>query len=97
MPSDIAQEIVDKIFGDDKIGAIDSVGQGITQSTFDLIQQKKLEFAKEWGFDLDDTGQTDADEIADNIENSNEEEYPEDIENTEDTETEEETDDETYQ
>lgn len=99
MPSDIAKQIVDQIFGDDKSGAIDSVEQGITNNTFDLIQQKRLEFANQWGFDLGDTGQETADEIQDTTFDSSEEELEDvdDGEGSEETETEEETDDETYQ
>ena len=67
MPSDIAQQIVKQIFGDEKAAAIDSVNDALSASAFDAIQAKKLEFAKSMGFDLDDTGQDAADEVADKL------------------------------
>ena len=41
MPSDIAKEIVDKIFGDQKADAIDATNAAMNSATFDLIQQQK--------------------------------------------------------
>ena len=65
MPSEIAKQIVQQIFGDDKAKAIDSVNDALGAASFDAIQQrKKLEFAKSMGFDLEDTAQDAADEIA---------------------------------
>ena len=65
MPSEIAQKIVDQIFGDDKAKAVDSVQDAISAKAYDAIQARKLEFAKTMGFELDDTAQASADEIAD--------------------------------
>lgn len=63
MPSDIAKQIVQQIFGDEKSAAIDSVNNALGAASYDAIQAKKLEFAKSMGFDLDDTAQSAADEI----------------------------------
>jgi|TARA_B100000035_G_scaffold210154_1_gene179878 hypothetical protein len=65
MPSDIAKEIVDKIFGDQKADAIDATNAAMNSATFDLIKQQKLNFAKTMGFDLGDTAQDSADAVAD--------------------------------
>ena len=67
MPSEIAQQIVQQIFGDDKSAAIDSINSGLGAAAYDVVQARKLEFAKTMGFDLDDTAQASADEIADNL------------------------------
>ena len=67
MPSDIAKQIVNKIFGDDKASAMDDINDALGAATFDAIQARKLEFAKSMGFDLDDTAQDAADEIADTL------------------------------
>jgi len=67
MPSDIAKQIVQQIFSDDKAAALDSVNQAIGAASYDAIQQRKAEFAKSMGFELDDTAQASADEIADNL------------------------------
>jgi hypothetical protein len=67
MPSEIAQQIVNQIFTDDKVAAIDSINDALGAASFDAIQARKLEFAKSMGFDLDDTAQASADEIADNL------------------------------
>jgi len=88
MPSDIANEIVDKIFGDEKSKALDAVSDALGARTYELIQQRKLEFAKTMGFDLGDTAQDAADAVADAL--------PDNIPDEEETpETEEETTDET--
>ena len=63
MPSNAALDIVDKIFGDQKAQAIDATNDAIAATTYDMIQAKKLEFAKQMGFDLDDTAQAAADEV----------------------------------
>ena len=113
MPSDIAKEIVDKIFGDSKQDAMDSVNDALASKTMDLIQAKKLEFAASMGFNLDDTGQDAADAVADALPDGTEapedyevdgrlpEDPPEDptaeIETEETPDTEEETTDETDQ
>jgi hypothetical protein len=67
MPSDIAQQIVQQIFSDDKASAIDSINDALGAASYDAIQARKLEFAKAMGFDLDDTGQDAADELADTL------------------------------
>ncbi len=64
MPSDIANQIVKQVFGDDKASAIDSINDALGSATYDAIQARKIEFAKSVGFDLGDTGQDDADEIS---------------------------------
>ena len=65
MPSEIANTIVNHIFSDEKSKAIDATNDALSAAAYDAIQAKKLEFAKDWGFDLDATGQKAADEIAD--------------------------------
>ncbi len=67
MPSDIASDIVNKIFADDKAGAIDAVADGLNAQSYELVQQKKIEFAKQWGFNPDDTAQAVADELTDEL------------------------------
>ena len=67
MPSEIAQKIVDQILGDEKSKAIDSVNDALAAASYDAIQARKVEFAKSMGFELDDTAQDAADEIADNL------------------------------
>ena len=64
MPSDIAKQIVQQIFSDDKAAAIDSMNDALSAATYDAIQQQKINFAKQMGFELDDTAQDAADEIA---------------------------------
>lgn len=78
MPSDIAKQIVNKIFGDDKVSAMDDINDALGAATYDAIQARKLEFAKSMGFDLDDTAQDAADEIADTLPDGTEE--PETVE-----------------
>ena len=78
MPSEIAQQIVQQIFGDDKAKAIDSVNDALAAAAFDAVQQRKIEFAQSMGFELDDTAQDAADEIADNL--PDESEQPETVE-----------------
>lgn len=67
MPSEIAQTIVNQIFGDDKASAIDSTNDALSAAAYDAIQKQKVEFAKQMGFDLDDTAQASADEVADKV------------------------------
>jgi len=67
MPSEIANTIVNHIFSDEKAKAIDATNDALNASTYDAIQAKKIDFAKEWGFNPDETGQADADEIADKV------------------------------
>ena len=78
MPSEVAKEIVDKIYGDDKASALDAVKDAISAKSYELIQQRKLDFAKSMGFDLDDTAQDAADEIENSLPDSTE--SPEDVE-----------------
>ena len=63
MPSDIAKQIVQQVFGGDKAAAVDSINDALGASTYDAIQARKVEFAKAMGFELDDTAQDSADEI----------------------------------
>ncbi len=67
MPSELATDIVNKIFADDKSGAIDAVADGLNANSYDLVNQKKIEFAKRWGFNPDDTAQAVADELTDEL------------------------------
>jgi len=67
MPSEISKQIVQQIFSDDKAAAIDSVNDALAAASFDAIQARKIEFAKSMGFDLDQTAQDSADEIADSL------------------------------
>ena len=62
--SELAQDIVDKVFAGDKTGTIDAVGAAIQDRAYDLIQQKKIEVAQQWGFELDQTGQAAADVVS---------------------------------
>ena len=78
MPSDIAQQIVKQIFGDEKAAAIDSMNDALSAAAYDAIQQRKVDFAKSMGFELDDTAQDAADEVADNLPDGTEE--PETVE-----------------
>ena len=65
MPSEIAKQIVQQIFGDDKAKAIDSVNDALVRLHTMQFKQQKINFAKSMGFELDDTAQDVADEIAD--------------------------------
>tara|TARA_B100001250_G_scaffold142517_1_gene121951 strand:+ start:541 stop:912 length:372 start_codon:yes stop_codon:yes gene_type:complete len=65
MPSEIANKIVDHIFGDEKAKAIDATNDALSAASYDAIQAKKIDFAKQWGFNPDETGQAVADELAD--------------------------------
>ena len=78
MPSEFAQQIVDRIFADEKALAIDATNDALSATTYELIQQKKLEFAKSMGFDLGDTAQDSADEIEDSLADVSD--SPEDVE-----------------
>ena len=49
MPSDIAKQIVQQVFGDDKAAAVDSINDALGASTYDAIQARKVEFAKAMG------------------------------------------------
>ena len=78
MPSEISKQIVDKIFGDEKASAIDSVNDALSAVAYDAIQARKAEFAKSMRFELDDTAQDAADEIAADLATDNAE--PETVE-----------------
>ena len=65
MPTDVANQIVNHIFGDEKAKAVDATNDALAASAYDAIQAKKLDFAKQWGFNPDQTGQAVADELAD--------------------------------
>lgn len=65
--SELAQDIVDKVFAGDKSAAVDAVGNAIQDRAYELIQQKKVEIAQQWGFELDQTGQSAADEVSNNL------------------------------
>jgi uncharacterized protein (DUF4213/DUF364 family) len=67
MPSDISKQIVQQIYDADRASAIDSINDALGAATYNAIQARKLEFAKSMGFDLDDTAQDAADEIADSL------------------------------
>ena len=73
MPSEIAKQIVDRIFGDEKSKAVDLTNDALASATYDAIQARKLEFAKTMGFDLDDTAQDSADQVADQLPDGTEE------------------------
>ena len=62
MPSEIAKQIVQQVFGDDKAKAMDSVNDALSATAYDAVQARKVEFAKAMGFELDDTAQAAADE-----------------------------------
>jgi hypothetical protein len=67
MPSEIAHDIVNHIFSDNKADAMDLVKDAISSHAYELIQQRKLEIAKTMGFDLGDTAQEVADDLEDNL------------------------------
>ena len=64
MPSDSAKQIVQQVYSDEKAAAIDSMNDALAAATFDAIQKQKIAFAQQMGFDLDDTAQDAADEVA---------------------------------
>ena len=64
MPSDIAKQIVQQVYSDDKSKAIDSLNDALAAATYDAIQQQKINFAKQMGFDIDDTAQDATDEVS---------------------------------
>jgi len=67
MASDIANDIVNKVFADDKSGAIDAIQQALNAKSYEDIQAKKIEFAQTWGFDPEKTAQATADELTDQL------------------------------
>ncbi len=64
MASEIATDIVNKIFADDKAGALDQVGTAISAKSYDLVQGVKADWAQKWGYDPAQTGQAAADELS---------------------------------
>lgn len=67
MPSEIAQGIVDHIFGDEKAKAVDAFNDAMAATAYDAIQAQKKEFAQTMGFELDQTAQAAADELEDKL------------------------------
>lgn len=67
MPSEFATKFVNQVYSDEKSKAIDTVNDALGSVTFDAIQKQKIEFAKQWGFNPDDTAQDVADEIEDSL------------------------------
>ena len=78
MPSDIAKQIVQQVYSDEKAAAIDSMNDALAAATFDAIQKQKIAFAQQMGFDLDDTAQAAADEVSDSLPDGTEE--PQEVE-----------------
>ena len=64
MSSEIASDIVNNIFADDKAGALDATKDAISAASYDLVQAKKADWAKNWGYDPAQTGQAAADAVA---------------------------------
>jgi hypothetical protein len=64
--SEFAGQIVDKLFSGDKVSVIDTLDSALQSRTYELINQKKIEFAREWGFELDQTGQEEDSEDPEN-------------------------------
>ena len=64
MTSEIASDIVNKIFADDKAGALDATKDAISAASYDLVQANKADWAKNWGYDPAQTGQAAADAVA---------------------------------
>ena len=64
MSSEIASDIVNKIFADDKAGALDATKDAISAASYDLVQAKKADWAKNWGYDPAQTGQAAADAVS---------------------------------
>lgn len=63
MPSEYAYDVIDKIFSDQKADALDSINNALSSAAYELVQQKKIEFAKTMGFGLEQTAQDAADEL----------------------------------
>ena len=78
MPSDIAKQIVQQVYSDEKAAAIDSMNDALAAATFNAIQKQKIAFAQQMGFDLDDTAQDAADEVSDSLPDGTEE--PQEVE-----------------
>jgi hypothetical protein len=52
MPSDIAKQIVQQVYSDEKAAAIDSMNDALASATYDAIQKQKIAFAQQMGFDV---------------------------------------------
>lgn len=63
MPSEYAYDVIDKIFSDQKADALDSINNALSSAAYELVQQKKIEYAKSMGFGLQQTAQDTADEL----------------------------------
>jgi len=66
-PTFSAADIVDAIFDDNRVATLQRATDVMQQKAFDAVQQKKVEFAGEWGFNLDQTAQAVADELTDEL------------------------------
>ena len=62
MASEIATDIVNKIFAGDKAAALDQTKTGLSAASYDLVQATKADWAQKWGYDPAQTGQAAADE-----------------------------------
>ena len=49
MASEIANTIIDHIFGDEKAKAVDAMNDALSATAYDAIQAQKAEFAKTMG------------------------------------------------
>ena len=67
MASEIANTIIDHIFGDEKAKAVDAMNDALSATAYDAIQAQKSEFAKSMGFDMDQTAQAVADDLEDKL------------------------------
>tara|TARA_B100001996_G_scaffold137022_2_gene104249 strand:- start:4040 stop:4405 length:366 start_codon:yes stop_codon:yes gene_type:complete len=64
MASEIATDIVNKIFADDKAAALDQTNTALSAASYDLVQATKADWAQKWGYDPAQTGQAAADELS---------------------------------
>ena len=67
MASEIANTIIDHIFGDEKAKAVDAMNDALSATAYDAIQAQKAEFAKTMGFNMDQTAQSVADDLEDKL------------------------------
>ena len=67
MPSEIAKQIVQQVFGDDKAKAMDSVNDALSATAYDAVQARKVEFAKAMGTRADELVSARKEEIANAI------------------------------
>jgi len=81
-----AYDVVNAIFGDNRLDTLTSVSDLLNAKAFDAIQQKKIEFANQWGFDYDNSAQAVADELTDELPDNTDipgDEQPEEVETDE--------------